>query len=318
MSGRDTWIATLISFFIGILWVVFFVMNTGHDRFAAVMKKPAGKIIGLALLAFFIESAVVMIYDFLSFFSTILPRTPSIIFNIVLVMLCAYAISKGFETVARVSVILIFLNFMLIATGLLSGLNKVRIENMLPVLENGIKPVAQGAVFHFSSIGGLLTLYVLPLNIGAKENKKAVVLAMIIIYLLIAALSTLLVGIFGVGQESRMIYKFFGIFQSVVIREIFRMDSVFIALWFITFLIKVSVLYYACVKVLQMILGVETYKCLLAPTGVILVALVSLSFTSYIQYVDFYVKSFAYMAIAIQMVVPLSLLLVKVKKPASD
>lgn len=311
LSGRDTWLAAFISSSLGILWLVFLVMKTSDEKFSTIMKKPAGKIVGFVLFIFLIEAAILMIYDFMNFFRTLLlPKTPPVVFSVVLVLLCAYALSKGFETVARLSTIFISFNFVLITLGLLGSVNKIKIANILPVLENGIKPPLRGALFQFSNFGQMLALYSLPVNISAKDSKVKASLAVVIIYLLIAVLSTELVSLFGVEEVRRIIYKLFEIFRFVNIKNFVRIETAFIPLWFTTFFIKVSILYYAILKTLQLTLELKTYRYLIIPTGIILVALTSLSFSSYIQYSYFYVRIYTYMSVAVMVVVPLALLLI--------
>lgn len=289
--------------------MIVFVLNIGNDKFNEIIKTPVGKIAGILLLAFFVETAILMIYDFLSFFTlTILPKTPTIVFSTVLILLCIYAISKGFENIANISFILFVVGIIFIIFGLSGGLIKTKIENIYPVLDNGLKPVIKGAILQFSNIMHLMVLYLFPYSISTKERKLGIYCAMIAIYLVIVVLSMELIGTFGVEETNRITYKMYAIFRNI------NIETFFIPLWFSTYLIKVTLLYYAIIKILQKIIGVKTDYCLLVPTGVILVALTHLSFGSFVEYSNYYVKYHTYFTITVGIVVPLILLFSKQRK----
>ena len=151
---QDSWISIILAVILTIPLAMMYARTLslfpGNDVFdisRIVFGKVIGKIFSILFImfAFFLATIVLKVFGF--FINTMsLPETPQIIPMIMLGILTTFGVKEGIESLSRWSEF--FLNFLVayvvITFSLL--LNKMDINNILPVMYNGVKPVIVGAI----------------------------------------------------------------------------------------------------------------------------------------------------------------------------
>jgi len=154
-AKQDAWISILIALVLGwgILWGYTRIQLTYPDKdLGMIIVTVCGKWIGRPLaLLYAIYFFYVSSFNFWEFgdlmVSSILRGTPLEIILIINLVIVLYAIFLGIEVIARAGLLLIpyFLFFLLLVFFLIFTLGNIDLNQMKPVLENGIIPVLQGA-----------------------------------------------------------------------------------------------------------------------------------------------------------------------------
>ena len=125
-----------------------------------ITGKWIGRFIGVLYIVYFLYCASRVLRDFGELLATtIYNSTPLFVINALMIITIIYAIHKGFEVLARVGEIFFGIVYLTAILGMLliviSGL--IHLENLQPILENGLKPViktflAQTITFPFGEM----------------------------------------------------------------------------------------------------------------------------------------------------------------------
>ena len=153
IAKQDAWLAVILGIILTIPIVMMYArilsLFPGNDIFdisQIVLGKIVGKIFCIFFIwfAFFLGTIVLGIFG-LFINSMSLTETPQIVPMVMVGILCAYGVKLGIEVLGRWCEL--FLNFIIvyIVISFLLLLNKMDINNILPVMYNGIKPVLTGA-----------------------------------------------------------------------------------------------------------------------------------------------------------------------------
>lgn len=157
-AKKDIWLAVISSMIMGA--PIVFIFSRLHSNFPNndlydIIEICFGKFIGKAIIIFFTFYLTITLCTVLrnygEFINTVsLEETPLIIPMIFLGLLCAYATISGIEVLGRWGnffiYIVVFFTFILI----LLLIPNSNIDNIRPILQNGLKPVLQGSIKLYS------------------------------------------------------------------------------------------------------------------------------------------------------------------------
>jgi len=257
-----------------------------------------GIILGLILVIFFILVAAYYLYDLADFLQTLLPKTPTIVFSLMVIALGAFAIKLGLESLARLAVILIIPVLILIAVGIVPSLFTIDHPTIQMPLDNW-KHTVKGTIFQSAVFGELLVLtMLLPLVNKPGSIGKFIFITIFFAWFLIVALVFTLYGNFNI-YTSQIIYKLFELY-----RDVGRIESLFILLWVTTFLIKVSIFFYAAVKGLSDVFGLKSHGPLVWPMAVFIAFFSLVSFENYIDYLRFLIDIYPLVSLSVELGIP--------------
>jgi spore germination protein KB len=150
-AKQDAWIVILIATFIslGLVWIFTEIQKQYPDKnLVEILQCMLGKWLSVPLILlyalYFFSSASFNFYEFGEIIrTTFLENTPQLVILSVFMFTSIYMITLGFEVIARTAEILmpVLMIFLLITYFLASISGKLDIQELFPVLENGIKPV---------------------------------------------------------------------------------------------------------------------------------------------------------------------------------
>ncbi|MGM0879100.1 MAG: GerAB/ArcD/ProY family transporter [Bacillota bacterium] len=281
-AKQDAWIAILIGMVGGTLIFCIYsylynhfphLLLTGYVRI--ILGKYIGSIIGIIYILFFIYGAARDLRDGVELLVLSYDVTPMSVLSIILVLIISYALYSGIEVLSRSGEIyFIFILF----TGILGIIflllsNVVNIDKMLPVLENGWKPIfsavyEQTLMFPFGEM--ICFTMILPyLNnpkLGFKIGTTAIILSGIIISFVIF----LEISVLGVHKVKESIFPLLSMMQHIQVGGfIQRLDAFVVTSLIINDFFKVAIFSYAALIGSVDLFRVQKNK-LVIPIGIII------------------------------------------------
>lgn len=277
-----------------------------------IVGRWLGGFICLLYITFFLLIATMATRDFAELYLTyIMPETPIYIFTGVILLMAAYASVNGLEVIARIAEIFVPIILFVTVLGILFNIPNMNFLMLLPALEDGWRPVIVDAIVEVPYLGLVVSwLFLLPsLNIKTGA-KKTLLLSIAIVGLAMFLVSIAIVMVIGPDIPVRSNYQFYTIFRLInIANSIQRIEPLFLVAWTCTGFLTATFFYYATVASIKQWLGLNTYRPLILPIGVIIFSLSILMFSSYIDLRKFFsLELFGMIAIPVEFGIPLLLL----------
>jgi spore germination protein KB len=277
-----------------------------------ILGRVPGKIVGILYIWWFLHTNALVLDEFGSFLCIgILPNTPSIVFFIIGAVVAAYAVRSGLEVLGRYTQLFLPLMGLLFIVFLLSA-KYMKVVRLLPVLDTGLAPILKGAAAPASWLGEIVVFsMIIPFLTRPKEAYRVAAQATLFtgFFLLVSVLVSL--AVFGPNLTRSLIFPTYNAVRVVSIANFLeRMEAAVVTVWMLGGFAKIGVFYYAAVLGSAQLLGLKEYRPLVAPVGVILVALALLC-ENLVVLLDFLARVFPpYSLILFEAGIPLVLLIV--------
>lgn len=278
-----------------------------------ILGKFFGKFVGLIMIWFALHLGGLVVRNFGDFLTaSVLPNTPMVIINAIILLLVVFAVRGGLEVFVRVNSLLFPFLILLLLIVTLLAVPRIDIDRLLPVMENGLKPVIAGSLstvgFPFAET--VLFTMIIPYVNRPEKAKRALLLGGLAggLILLLVILRTLLV--LGPAVTARF---WFPVMEAVRMIDIFnfiqRIEAIIIINWIGFGFIKIAVCFYAFVLGLAQWLDLKDYKPLTMPAGVLMLSLSILVYDNYVQEAAFAAKIWFPYALPVTIIIPLIMLI---------
>lgn len=279
----------------------------------SLLGKWGGQIILLFYLGFLLFSCALTLRFFASFLlSVVMVLTPISVLIAILLLASTWAARQGIVTIARVGEISFWINTLLGLMALIMASSNIDLNNLLPVLPNGLLPLA-GATWKHSHVFAELFFLVL-LTPFLKNNKKAHVplLASVLTSTLWLSILTLFaVGIFNHYLAEVLAYPTLSVIRSISIGQfIERVDILLIALWVLNAFIKTSLLLFIFGNTAAEWLGLQDHRPLVPAAALMVAPLSILIFSNTVEQNWFYDYLWYRLMFILAVVIPLILLII--------
>jgi spore germination protein KB len=196
------------------------------------------------------------------------------------------------------------------------------LENLTPVLENGIVPVAYGALVIASRTTVILAvLMLLPYINMPKKIKNYLGIGFLTLTLYFIAIAIITAAIFGVEQAKTLAFPFYYAVRMISIADFLeRIDAIFFAIWVLGMFVNIATIYYLTVLAAAQLLKLRNYGPIVLAMGTIIVSLSIFQSDSMIALNEFLsYKVFTWYALFFIFVLPLFLLIVAIiRKKGAD
>lgn len=296
LTKQGTWLAFLAGFAASIL--IFFIYTAIALRFPGrnlvqindiVFGRYIGKLISLFYLWFFFQLIIHNIYLLDSFWITyIMPETPRAAFIFTFTLVCAMAVWKGLEVIARCSflfsVVAVFTT--VVVTVLLIG--NMKLTNLLPVIDFSAGEFLQGTfiVVTICFCELLAFLMILPYTENKRQIRKPVLLGVSL-----SAVQIIIVVFRGILVMGPQILNTnsasFATSRIIEIADILTRLDILVAIGqLVTVFMKVTIFYYACVMGAAQILELPSYRHLIVPIGALSAAFAAILYQSDLEQVE--------------------------------
>lgn len=318
-AGRDLWLCPVFSTLPGLL--VILVIAKLHSLYPGlsiiqysekILGKFVGKFAGLLFIFWFTHTNAIVIQEFGDFMNiAFMPTTPTIIFTGVITAVCGLAVYYGVELIARAGEFLfpMFLIFILSLLALAAG--NIQIGMITPVLSKGLIPVLAGSLPPSGWRGEVVVAaMLLPFVNKPQKARNAGIYAVLLIGLLLVADSLEVAGVYG-DETKRLVFPVLSLAREINILNFFqRLEVVLLVAWIAGLFVKVSVFYYCSVLAAAQWSGLASYRPVIVPLGVVLVALGSLNFGNVMDLVGFIALVWPFYGMTFGLLLPALLLAV--------
>ncbi|WP_406676857.1 GerAB/ArcD/ProY family transporter [Moorella sp. ACPs] len=285
-SRQDAWLAVVVASVaasVVALVVYLLAQRFPHYTLFQYCELILGPVIGkmmafIFVLAFFLLDAVV-IREFSEFLVTaVMPETPALFFSLSIVAVAVYAARNGLEVIARCTEFILPLMVTFVAIVILFATPEMMPRNILPIMENGLRPVLGGALVAWSFLGQIFILA----TYGAFVNPPRALgtslfsgLLGIAFFLSLATMGTILV--FGSSQAARLTFAAYNLARVVALGQFLeRIEVLFLAIWVGGVFIKITLNLYVVALGLATVTGLKEYRSLVASLGALNVAVSNL------------------------------------------
>ncbi|SDZ63663.1 spore germination protein KB [Evansella caseinilytica] len=283
-AEQDAWISILLALAAGV--AVFMVYSYLYKQFPGhslidfsqkIIGKYPGWVLGLLYMLYFLYIAMRVLRDFGDLLLTsTMPETPLFVINFFMVMTIIYVLYLGIEVLARTGefflLLLLLLGILANMLILFSGI--IDVNNLLPVLGNGWKPVFQAAFplvlnFPFGEII-VFTMLFPYLNQGSKIPKTGI-LALVFSGLLITITTSMNIAVLGMEIVSRTTFPLLTAVGKIRVADFLeRLDAFVVVTLVIGMFFKIAIFTYASILGVTKLFNVNTHRKLVFPLGLIL------------------------------------------------
>jgi spore germination protein KB len=281
-AKQDAWLVVITSMIIGLLLLLLFLAiqrkapeKNLSQQLVHYFGPFAGKIVVLLYALYFTYEAYRNVRDVGDLtLMTILPRSPISLIMLILISLSAYAIYKGLEVFFRVAEFIVagVLAFylILIIMSFISGI--VYLDRLLPILENGFKPVMQESIKTFwFPFGQMFTFLMFYSYLKEKEEMtKTSIRSYMISGMVILLTNTTNLVVLGPQFTDISTIPLLQSVQLIQIADIFeRFDALVILLFYAGIFIRTTLWFLAAVLGLSQLFNTG-YRRFILPLGVII------------------------------------------------
>ncbi|GAA0182866.1 spore germination protein GerKB [Clostridium sediminicola] len=325
-AKKDLWIAIIIGIFIACLLMIVYsrlhYLFPGKNLFD-IIEVCCGPFIGKGIILLFtiymFDLSAIVLRDFGNFISTVsLDETPILIPMIVETLLVVFLVKNGVELAGKWAEfffpILVF--FILIIVLLL--IPTMDINNIRPVLYNGIKPSIKGAFAVFSiPLAEIIAFTMVFSNFKTKKSSyKIYFLGLLIGGMLIFIISLTNILVLGVDLTSVLYFPSYNTTTRLNIGGAFQRLEVISAVVFVLGgFIKISILLLSACKGITKIFGYTDYRFIVIPFALLMINLSYFEFDSVTYYREWNMDIYPYYALPFQVILPIIILIIaEIKK----
>lgn len=302
-AGRDSWIAMFIAAAAGMILVLCY--SSLHRRFPdlnltgyskQLLGKIMGTVVGLLYLLFFLYGTTRDLRDGISLIQIrTLNSTPLLIIGLLLIVVAMYVLHLGVHVLGRIALLYGIVSMFLMVTMLLllSFSGVVDVHNLLPIASKGWLPIlgaggTSALIFPYGEMVSFAT--VLP-AMSKKYNSVTVCLTAVFFGgTMLTEVTALMVASLGNELFVQATHPFLTMINRIEVSDfIDRVDVLGVMAVIIGIFFKVTVLFYAALRVAEDLFGIP-YRKLLLPFGIIVLQsslLIAPSLEEHLQESDF-------------------------------
>ncbi len=317
--GHDSWIVVCINFFFDAVCLCFLLwaikLNKQNLSFDKIMDKSITKVgskIILTLFFIIFMCRVILLLDscYNTFAVTFDVNTNWVLFMLPIVAVSAFAIMRGFNSVARTSQILFGLIFVAIVAILINPALKAKYTALLPLGEAGADKIFGSAFMRSFWFCDYIFIYFVMEDIKPQKRIFTPILTSFAVgVVLTVLLNVVFVALFGdYAQYNNLAMSKIGLF-SVSDSTDGRWDWLTLSVWLMSVIIKIVVFIFCAYKCIEKIFELHFAKTNFIVLGVIaLVLLVPLFMpvsTLVETFIYWFVLPFAVIQYLLQLFMPL-------------
>lgn len=278
-----------------------------------VLEICFGKIIGKILILLYISYVSFITGDIFVTFGQFItdvsfPETPQMISILFLGLLCIWGISKGIEVLGRFSRLFIYVPIVSLIIIILLLIPEMNPNNVRPILEEGMKPVLEGAfsVFTFP----LVQIVVFSMAFSSFKRRKSSYTIYISglllggIYLALLSITNILV--LGVENATSTVYPTQASIARIHFGDILQRIEVIITTTFLLGgFIKLSILLLSICKGVTKVLNFKSYRFIVVPISLLILNLSYFQYDNTIHYFNFNRDIWPYYTFPFQVILPI-------------
>jgi spore germination protein KB len=286
-AKQDAWIAVLLgmlgSFVLFLVYhglYCFYPDMLPTEYTQKIIGKVLGRILSYLYILYFTYLAARVLRDFGELLVTFAyPDTPLFIINALLTLAVVYTIRKGIEVLARTGELLFVLMYLLAITGFIlvvvSGL--IDINNLKPVLEDGILPVLKAAITQtlYVPFGEVIVFtMIMPYLNKSKKARMTGLFALGLSGINLAIVMAFNISVLGVDLTTLAAFPLLSTIQTIQVADFLeRLDVYFMLALIIGGFFKISIYCYAAVTGTANLFNIKEPSRMVYPIGLVILIL---------------------------------------------
>jgi spore germination protein KB len=278
--GNETFLTVIggAAAFFPMLWVYLTLMRwfAGQTLFEindAVFGKIGGKIVSVIYLFFFLTLSALNMMDLGNFVEDfMLPQTPTAAINILMTILCIYAVRRGLQGFMRLAAGIFIFSSAIVLLNFLLLLPRVDFGYLFPLFQKPLFRYIQAAhIFAVIPFGESIAFMAIVPALGREENPaKPMVLGVAVSALFIVVVAVRDVMTLGPLVDIVSLPAFEAVRTVNVARIITRTESFYALVNVSILFFKLCVLFYASVICLAHITGLSQYRPIVGAIGALI------------------------------------------------
>lgn len=327
IAKQDAWISAMTTPIFGLffIWLYYSIgkeyqNKTYIDIIYSVFGKWIGSIISIGFVFICLLDVPQITWYVGSFMtSQYLITTPKYIIYVVIIIALAIALLYGIETIARSSEIFIYIvTLMLIFTFIMASPN-AKIENLMPILENGMLPVLKGSLLLVSYTTWPIIIFNMVQQINISDGKstfKPLIYGYLLGSIIIFLCTLMSILVLGSIISSRYQYPVYLLAKEINIGTFFtRLEAIITGAWIITLFFKILMYFYAGIIGLSQLLGIKEYRKIVLPLSLILLVYSDVVYTDSIYEAEWDSSTWILFIATFAVILPIVILIItKIKK----
>ncbi|MDQ6420225.1 endospore germination permease [Paenibacillus sp. LHD-117] len=280
-AKQDAWIAAILT--VGAALAIIPLYNALGRRFpdktfAEYTEEILGRWIGKAVsFLFFIGFPFLIaaltlrgIGDFMT--TQVIPETPIQAVHILFMAVVVMGARLGLEPLVRAAEIFFPWIMLLFALLVVFISPQIKLDNLLPIMEGGIKPIVMASIpffsFPFLDLAMLLMIY--PYVNQTEKAGKAMFIGVLIGGIILCVITALSILVLGADQTARNTFPSYVITKNISIGDFLeRIEAIMAIIWFITSYFRLALLFYITALGLTQCLNLRDYKVITLPLAMI-------------------------------------------------
>lgn len=320
-AKNDTWIAILLAVLFSVPVLIVYSrllsVNQGKDLFDIiniVFGKYIGKLVALLYIWFPFHLGALVLRNFGEFINAVaLPETPKIVPMIIYAGLVIYVVKVGIETLSKCADFFVIIAIGLIILFAFLTIPEMDIENLRPILGNGIGPVLQGALTAFSFPFGETVVFIAVLpSLKTRNSSYRVYLTSLIIggfFVVIVSVRNILV--LGADTIAQVYFPSYTAIARVNIGNFFtRLEIAVSTVFLLSGFVKISICLMAACRGVSKLFGYDDYRFTVIPVGLLMVNLSYIVYDNIMEMFEWAFEVWEYYALPFQLFFPLLILIV--------
>ena len=279
-----------------------------------ILGRWLGKITGLLFITWFIYIGGGIMRSFGEFMLiAFMPETPLVVLSAFVLILAAVTVRNGVEVIARVNTLTAMTSMSAFLAIIVLVAQDMNPATILPLLEQGLKPVIAGSITSSAFRGELIVgAMLLPYVNQQLGGRRAAHWANLMIALILTV--DVLANFFVLGPLTALsTFPTLEIARYVSIgRFVERFEVLVMIFWVAGVMVKFAIFYYATVLGTAQLFNVREYRPLVFPIGIILLVLSLIEHENIIELISFLGKLFPVYGPVFETALPLFLLLAAV------
>lgn len=269
ISGADGWLAVLTC---GVLlplliWLAYRLARYFPDQDViqysqALLGRLPGQLFGWLLVLFVLMITAInirMFSDVIKVF--LLSRTPLDVVVIAMLLTCLPLVTGGAESIARIVQLFVPLVLIFFFAIIMGSLYNADFGELLPVLEEGWRPVLAGLPLAVTNFIGLGVIYFFFPNVKKDNQDKLgpwLLAGVMLPWLVITILVIVSQAVFGREEIGALLYPIVSLSMAATLPAsafLERLDLFFIIFWILSSFNSIAITYYLAIRALQQLLG---------------------------------------------------------------
>lgn len=315
-AGRDGWISILI----GMLMIVpmCFVYSRlvslfpGKDLFdlqQELFGRIIGKITSFFLVYYSIHLCILVNRDMSGFIQTMsFPETPLFVIALVGTVLYIWIVKGGIEVIGRYAAFMLPIALLSIIIVSLLLIPKLDIDNLRPVMYNGMTPVLKGAALVFGFPFAETFLFTMVFDSLRNKNKtlKIYLLGIFLSGLIFINTSTRNIAVLGEKLNSMLYFPSYLAVGLVNIKDFIDRIEVLVGADFIFMgFLKCSICLYTACKGFSKIFNIKDYRQTATPIGFLVSVTTIFIYRSNMEMFEWAKENYIYYVIPFSIILPL-------------